>query len=74
MFITYEEMEIKFDKGADALYLEFSNAEFAKNKKIDSTTIIDLDKEGKIIGIELLDVSKSIPKDFLSSIIVKNLA
>jgi len=67
-------MEIKFDKEADALYLEFSNAEFAKNKKIDSTTIIDLDKEGKIIGIELLDVSKSIPKDFLSSIIVKNLA
>lgn len=66
-------MKIIFDKEADALYIELSSAEFASNKKIDDDTIIDLDKDGKIIGIELLSVSKRISKDFLSDIVVKNL-
>ena len=66
-------MKITFDKEADAVYIEFSSGEFASNKKIDDDTIIDLDKEGKILGIELLNVSKRMPKDFLSDIRVQNL-
>jgi len=66
-------MKITFDKEADAVYIELSSEEFAKNKKIDSETIIDLDKNGKIIGIELLNVSKRVAKDFLSDIRVQNL-
>ncbi|MBI5148545.1 DUF2283 domain-containing protein [Candidatus Pacearchaeota archaeon] len=66
-------MKITFDKEADALYIEFSSEEFASNKKIDDNTIIDLDKKGNILGIELLNVSKRISKDFLSDIRVKNL-
>lgn len=66
-------MKITFDKEADAMYIEVSGEEFAKNKKIDSETIIDLDKKGKIIGIELLNVSKRMAKDFLSDIRVQNL-
>jgi len=66
-------MKITFDKDADAVYIELGSGEFASNKKIDDNTIIDLDKEGKIIGIELLEVSKRISKDFLSDIRVKNL-
>lgn len=66
-------MKITFDKEADAVYIEFSSGEFALNKKIDDNTIIDLDKEGNILGIELLSVSKRIPKNFLSDITVKNL-
>ena len=66
-------MKITFDKEADAVYIEFSSGEFSSNKKIDNNTIIDLDKKGNILGIELLNVSKRIPKDFLSNISVKNL-
>ena len=66
-------MKITFDKEADALYIEFSEGEFAKNKKIDDSTIIDFDKEGNILGIEILGVSKKTPKDFLSKIQVENL-
>ena len=66
-------MKITFDKEADAVYIELSNGKFASNKKIDENTIIDLDKDGKILGIELLNVSKRIPKDFLSNISVENL-
>jgi uncharacterized protein YuzE len=67
-------MKITFDKEADAMYIEVSNNEFAKNKKIDAETIIDLDSNGKIIGIELLNVSKRMTKDFLSDIRVQNLS
>jgi len=66
-------MKITFDKEADALYIEFTSGEFASNKKIDKDTIIDLDRDGKILGIELLNVSDRISKDFLSDIRVKNL-
>jgi uncharacterized protein YuzE len=66
-------MEINYDKEADAVYIEFRKGEFAKNKKIDDFTIIDLDDKGNILGIELLDVSKRIPIESLSEVHVKNL-
>ena len=66
-------MEITYDKEADAMYIEFKKGQFAKNKKIDDFTIIDLDKQGNILGIELLDVSKRIPVESLSEFNVKNL-
>ena len=66
-------MEISYDKEADAMYIEFRKGEFAKNKKVDDFTIIDLDKQGKILGIELLEVSTRIPIESLSEIRVKNL-
>ena len=66
-------MEINYDKEADAVYIEFQKGEFAKNMKIDDFTIIDLDKKGNILGIEILEVSKRIPIESLSEINVKNL-
>ena len=51
-------MEINYDKEADAMYIEFRKGDFSKNKKIDGFTIIDLDKDNNILGIELLDASK----------------
>ena len=66
-------MEISYDRQADAMYIEFRKGEFAKNKKIDDFTVIDLDKEGNILGIELLEVSKRIPAESLSEVHVKNI-
>lgn len=66
-------MEISYDNDADAMYIEFRKGDFAKNKKIDDFTIIDLDENGNILGIELLDVSKRIPKESLSQVNVRNL-
>jgi len=66
-------MEISYDKQADAMYIEFRKGEFARNKKIDDFTIIDLDNAGNILGIELLGVSKRIPAQSLSEVNVKNL-
>ena len=66
-------MEISYDKEADAMYIEFRKGEFSKNKKIDSSTVIDFDKNGNILGIELLDASRRIPKKSLSEVNVKNI-
>ncbi len=66
-------MKITFDREADAVYIEFSDGEFSSNKKIDDNTIIDLDKSENILGIEILNASKRISKDFLSNISIKNL-
>lgn len=66
-------MEISYDEEADAIYIEFKEGEFAKNKKIDDFTIVDLDKDKNILGIELLDVSKRFPKQSLSQVKVKNM-
>ncbi len=66
-------MQITYDKEADAMYIEFRSGEFAKNKKIDDFTIIDLDENDNILGIELLEVSTRIPIESLSEVNVKNI-
>jgi len=66
-------MKITYDKNADAMYVELSNKKFSKCKEIDKSTILDLDEEGNVIGIELLFVSKRFPNKIPSSIIVENL-
>ncbi len=66
-------MEISYDREADAMYIQFRKGEFAKNKKVDDLTILDLDEKGNILGIEILDASKRIPKESLSQVNVKNI-
>lgn len=67
-------MEIRYDKKADAIYIELRKGEFHKNKRVDGLTIVDLDKEGNIHGIEILEASARIPKESLSHVLVKNMA
>ena len=66
-------MEITYDKEADAMYIKFKEGEFDRNKKVDDSTILDLDKEGNVLGIELLWVSERMPEESLSDIHLKNL-
>ena len=51
-------MNIKFDKEADAIYLKLSDADVAESDEEKPGIIIDYDKDGNIVGIELLDASK----------------
>lgn len=51
-------IEISLDLRADALYLKFQEGKFAKNKKIDDDTIIDLDAKGRLLDMEILNVTK----------------
>lgn len=51
-------MEIKYDKEVDIIDIILRKGTFHTNKKIDERTILDLDKEGNILSIEILDASK----------------
>lgn len=61
-------MEISLDLEADALYVRFRQGEFAENKKVDDETILDYDAEGRLLGIEVLNVSRRIPLEELSDV------
>ena len=51
-------MNIKYDKAADAIYLKLSDAEVTESDEEKPGIILDYDKEGNIVGIELLDASQ----------------
>ncbi|MEK6792420.1 MAG: DUF2283 domain-containing protein [Nanoarchaeota archaeon] len=65
-------MKITYDKEADAMYVELTDKKFSKCKEIDKNTILDLDEEGNVIGIEILFVSKRFPNKIPHSIVVEN--
>ena len=64
-------MKVTYDKEADAMYIKLTEEKFSKVKVIDKRTILNLDKNGNVIGVELLLVSKHMPKDFLSRVVVE---
>lgn len=51
-------MKLEFDPQADAVYLELTDAEIKESKEIQPGIIMDYDAEGRIVGIEVLYVSK----------------
>ena len=61
-------MKINYDKIADAMYIYFNKAKVFKTVKMTDRLLVDLGKEGKILGIEILDASSQIkPKRRLES-------
>jgi uncharacterized protein YuzE len=53
-----ERMKIKYDKVVDVIYLNFSDQEVAESDEDKPGIILDYDKNGNIVGIEILDASK----------------
>ncbi|MEX2017506.1 MAG: DUF2283 domain-containing protein [Candidatus Pacearchaeota archaeon] len=66
-------MKVTYDPDADAIYIRLTNEKFNKTNIIDDNTILDLDQNGDVIGVELLFVSKRLPKDFFSKVTVETL-
>ncbi len=67
-------MEISYDREADALYIRLGRGGFARNRRLDSQTILDIDEKGRIVGIEFLDISKRVPAQAFTEVHLKNLA
>ncbi len=56
-------MKPEFDPVADAAYFEISSADVETTKEIEPGIIVDYDKDGHVVGVEVLSVSKrGIPK------------
>lgn len=50
-------MKIDYDKEYDIIYLRFSKKKYSYSEEKDNI-IVDYDKEGKVIAIEILDASR----------------
>lgn len=50
-------MEFAFDDVADALYIRLSKGEVVNSDQLNDNIIVDYDKDGQIIGIEVLNYS-----------------
>jgi len=62
-------MDITFDKQADALYIRFQRGKHVrKTVKLQDGLLVDLDRAGRIFGIEILDVSQRLPIDQLGHV------
>jgi len=66
-------MRIEFDQEADALYVQIHEDYVAHVKEIEEGVIIDFDKNRRIIGMEILDVTKRFPLEDLVNLRVENL-
>ncbi|MCS7385801.1 MAG: DUF2283 domain-containing protein [archaeon GB-1867-005] len=52
--------QISLDEEAGALYIKLKNGKIAKTLESEDLMLIDLDDEGKVIGIEVLTSNKEI--------------
>lgn len=55
-------MKIEYDKIADALYIYLNKGKVAKTVKMQDRLNVDVSKNGKILGLEVLGASKQISK------------
>ncbi|MBI2655201.1 DUF2283 domain-containing protein [Candidatus Woesearchaeota archaeon] len=65
-------MKIKYDSDADAMYLTLKRDKAASTKEIDENTILDFDKNGEVIRVEILFVKERNPH-ILKELQIENL-
>lgn len=53
-------MKITYDKTIDAMYIHLNKGRYAKSKKVTDDILVDVNKQGKVLGMEILDASKNI--------------
>lgn len=53
-------MIINYDKVADAIYFKMSEGKVNKTVKMDDRLVADMDKDGNIVGLEMLDASNQL--------------
>jgi len=68
-----EVMKIEYSKDADALYVYFREMNVAKTREIEEGVMVDLDEQGHLIGIEIMDVSKRLTPQELANVNIENL-
>ena len=51
-------MRVRVDQQADAIYLDLTGEKIESSEEVDDGIILDYDKAGHMVGIEILDASK----------------
>ena len=64
-------MNINYDKVADAIYMTLRKGKVSKTVEMEDRLIVDVDKKGNILGIELLDEGNQLQRNMKNGIPVK---
>ena len=51
-------MKIEYDAKADAIYIRLSSGKIADSDEVRPNVFLDTDENGRVLGIEMLGVSK----------------
>lgn len=51
-------MKIEYDQHADAMYIRLRAGVVADSDEVRPGVVLDLDTDGRVLGIEMLDVSQ----------------
>ena len=51
-------MRVRVDQQADAIYLDLSGEKIESSEEVADGIILDYDKDGNLVGIEVLDASQ----------------
>ncbi|MEM2935548.1 MAG: DUF2283 domain-containing protein [Candidatus Bathyarchaeia archaeon] len=62
-------IRVEYDAKADAMYIWLRKARYEVSEELAENVIIDLDKSGRIIGIEILDVTRNLGKELVNKIL-----
>ena len=60
--------DITYDPEADAMYIRLQKGRYEVSEELDDGIVVDRDKKGKVLGIEILWVKKRLGKKFLKKI------
>ncbi len=66
-------MKIEYDPEADALYIQIREAHPNDNIDIEEGVTVDVDENGHIVGLEILDASKRLSLSDLTNITIQKL-
>lgn len=53
-------MKIRYDSKVDAMYIKLADGNYDTTRKITDSILVDEDKSGKVLGIEILDAKANI--------------
>ena len=62
-------MRATYDKEADAMYIRVKKGKVYKTLKVSDMVLVDVDKKGQALGLELLFVSSQMPRKNISQTI-----
>ncbi|GFP20248.1 hypothetical protein HKBW3S42_00294 [Candidatus Hakubella thermalkaliphila] len=61
-------MRVRYDEQVDILYIRIKETPYYESDEIREGIIMDYDKDGNVIGIEILDASEYLAPDELATV------
>jgi uncharacterized protein YuzE len=62
-------VRVEYDEKADAMYIWLRKAKYDISEEFAENVVMDLDKNGRIIGIEVLDAQKNLGEELVAKIL-----